>query len=162
MTKRRLVRQLEVETTDLEDLYAEARALVAHHQGWITLIPVVPAEDEPPRSMGPIASLVGSSRYDVPVATWVPGSVGRRGAKPDALGIQHSQGIRVQGLLADHGVPVPPQWRLAQDHPRRGLIVHPPVGCPMEAMFPWLLQAAGALARRELKGRWRAQVHSAG
>lgn len=144
---------------ELDLLVAATGPLAEQHAGWVTLLPDVPADYEPSQPLGPIASMVASSRYEVPVATWVAGAVGRRGLKPDSLGIQHSTGAGAVRRLAEEGAPVPHGWRLVQDHPRRGLIVEPPLGTSLADMLQWLVRAGALLSKVPFTGRWHAEVH---
>lgn len=156
---RREVRHLEIGPLDLDALCGAAQPLASLHAGWITLSPQLPAEDEPPPP-SPLAAVFGATGHDAPLCSWVPGRLGRGGVKPDALGIQHSTGTRSAARLAERGVAVPDGWKVVQDHPRRGLVVQPPIETPLGAMLGWLLRAGAALSRVDFSGRWKARVHA--
>lgn len=144
---------------DLQRLADEASRLVGGG-GWITVAPLVPEDDRPEPDTGPISSLFSAGRHEVPLCSWVPARQGRR-AKPDSLGIQHSTGTKSAARLAARGVPVPGGWKVLQDHPRRGLVVAPPVGTSVEAMFDWLLRAGSSLSKVDFDGRWDVRIHRA-
>jgi len=95
----------------------------------------------------------------VPVCTWVAGGVGRHGVEPDALGIEHAAGPRALVTLAERGRPLPAGWRQMQDHPRRGIVVHTPVGTPHRDQLDWLLAAGEELSLVALTGDWLATVY---
>ncbi len=67
----------------------------------------------------------------VPLATWTPGEIG----------IQHMAGARFARFLADKGVPVPEEWYVVADHPRRGLVVRT-YDAPEAEVLRWLVRAA--------------------
>ena len=48
-----------------------------------------------------------------PLATWTPGEIG----------VQHMVGPRVTRFLAERGCPVPEEWYVADESPKRGLVV---------------------------------------
>jgi hypothetical protein len=78
--------------------------------------------------------------------------------QPDSIGIQHAAGSRVLGRLASAGLALPEGWRLAQDHPRRGLVVTPTSGAPHGDVLTWILEAGAVLSAVRLTGEWRAEV----
>ncbi len=145
-------------TPDQPDaVLAEMDRLSTSHGGWINVAPGVREEDEPPPQMG-LGLLFAGTIHDVPVCTWVPGKVGRRGIERDSLGIQHNAGTKTVARLATLGVPVPPDWRREQDHPRRGLVLRVPTGVAHAEQLSWLLAAATALSTVPLTGEWEARV----
>jgi hypothetical protein len=131
--------------------------LGAKHSGWINLIPLVREEDQPDEPTG-LVSLFSGTIHPIPVCTWVPGGVGRKGVERDSIGIQHDTGPKVVARLASLGVPLPPGWRWQQDHPRRGLVVRPPLEAAHGQQLAWLLEAGSALSRVKLTGRWEARI----
>ena len=125
--------------------------------GWINFSPGLNVE-EPPAPSTTLGMLLASRGPTVPLATWVPA----QGREPSTAGIEHSQGPRVVRTLAERGVPVPEGWRVAQDHPRRGLVVVPAPGVGDEALdtvLGWLLRAAAVLCPLPRSGRWRADCY---
>lgn len=149
---------IEFHPGDPEAVCAWMRRL-AGSGGWLNIEPGVDERDlPPPRS--PLAALVGARGPDVPLATWVPARTGRRRRRPAAVGVQHAAGPRAARLLADRGVPVPPGWRVVQDHPRRGLAAEVPDGTAPEDVIAWLVAATEALSTVPLTGTWRAVVHT--
>jgi hypothetical protein len=131
--------------------------LSAVHQGWINFNPGVREEDVP-APPGAFGALFGSNIHDIPICTWVPGAMGRKGAERDSLGIQHSAGTKVVAHLATLGLPLPTGWRWQQDHPRRGLVVRVPTDVSHAVQLDWLLRAGAALTIVPLTGEWEAQV----
>jgi hypothetical protein len=131
--------------------------LGAKHGGWINLTPLVREEDQPSPPDGLMAIFSGPI-HEIPVCTWVPGRLGRKGVERDSLGIQHDTGSKVVARLASLGVPLPPGWRWQQDHPRRGLVVRPPLDVAHADQLAWLLEAGIALSRVRLTGRWEVKV----
>jgi hypothetical protein len=120
--------------------------------------PEVPSsEEEPPQSL--LGTLVSGPRHDAPVCTWMPGTTGRRRARPATVGIQHSTGTKAVARMAGAGVPVPEGWRVRQDHPRRGLVVQPTLATPLSVQLDWLVRAGAALCRAPYEGRWEVVAH---
>jgi hypothetical protein len=130
------------------------------HKGWINLRPLLPPEEEPPAPTG-LDMLFSLSVHDVPTCTWVTGKEGRRGVEPDSLGVQHSAGTKALAHLGSLGVGLPRDWRPAQDHPRRGIVVLAPPGTGHAEELAWLLAAGSALSGVKVTGKWQAEVHDA-
>lgn len=154
-------RRIDTVAFRVDDTDAVVRAmddLGAAHRGWINLLPQVPADEEPPPP-SPLTSVFSSDIYVVPVCTWVVGKQGRHGVRPDAVGIQHATGPRAIRRLASVGVPLPEGWRWTQDHPRRGIVVHPSALATHTEVLDWVMRAASALCPIRLTGDWTARVH---
>jgi hypothetical protein len=137
---------------------AHMERLGAEHRGWVNLQPGIREEDAPPPPT-PLGLVFSSDLYEVPVCTWVAGHVTRHGLAADSLGVQHATGPRVVARLASLGLVLPEGWRWVQDHPRRGLVVRPPVGTPCDTQLRWLLDVGAALSGVPLTGTWRALVY---
>jgi hypothetical protein len=133
--------------------------LAAAHDGWINVQPAVRPEDEPPPRSGLSTLLLAGAVHDVPLATWVPGKRTSKGDQPDSVGVQHAAGARVVPRLEAVHAGLPEGWQLAQDHPRRGLVVSPSVGADHDEVLAWILEAASVLSTVRLSGDWLAEVH---
>ena len=155
-------RPTEIEFVDATDdrLLTSARDVEARGEGWINLEPVVDEEHQPMQA-GPFAFLAGPS-HEIPTGTWLPGRHQTDGeTKPTTIGLQHAAGARVVATLRDRGLPLPDQWRVTQDHPRRGLVVSIPASvADLGTVLAWLLKAAEAVCSVPTTGRWRASVHA--
>ena len=129
-------------------------------KGWVNFEPAVDVDDVPP-SGSETFSLFSGRGPVVPLGTWTPRTVGRRGrVDPAMLGLQHPAGSKARPLLAELGHAVPEGWIVVQDHVRKGLVVSvPPAVGPADALR-WLLQAARLLSTIPLTGGWRAAVYS--
>jgi hypothetical protein len=137
-------------------------SMAAEHRGWINLRPRVHQEAEDGDAPVPGAGLFGvfgGAGPPVPLCTWTPGEQRRRGVGPASLGVQHAVGPKVVRWLAEFGVPVPDGWVVAQDHPKRGLVVHPAPEVGPEEALEWLLRVGDAVCRLPLTGRWVAAVY---
>ena len=113
---------------------------------YVNLRPGVEADDVPP-SRGVLGGLFSSRGPVVPLATWTPGEIG----------LQHGVGQYVTRFLAEHGSPVPEEWYVVAEHPRRGLVVRT-YQFPPEDTLPWLVRAATAVCPVDITGPWRAVV----
>lgn len=118
-----------------------------HEAVFINLSPGVDADDVPSRTA--LAHLVGNRGPTVPLATWTPGEIG----------IQHMAGQRVTRLLAEKGCPVPEEWYVAAEHPKRGLVLKT-YQSPPEDTLRWLAQAARLLCPLEIVYPWQAVVRT--
>lgn len=114
---------------------------------YVNLRPGVDADDVPPASG--LGSLFGNRGAAVPLATWTPGEIG----------LQHGIGQRAAPALHDRGVPVPDEWYVVSDHPKRGLVLRTYQAPPAETLA-WLVRAARALCPLPITGPWRAEVRS--
>ena len=128
-------------------------------RGWVNFEPAVHVEDVPPEGSGAFSMFSGRGPV-VPLATWTPGSVTRRGRRePVMLGLQHPSGSKAKPLLAKLGNAVPEGWVVVQDHVRKGLVVAVPGDAGPEVALEWLLRAARLLSTIPLTGGWRAAVY---
>lgn len=133
--------------------------LAVEGKGWVNFEPAVHVEDVPAEGSGVFSVFSGRGPV-VPLATWTPASVSRRGRpSPAMLGLQHPAGAKAQPLLAERGRPVPAGWVVVQDHVRKGLVVHVPADVGPGDALSWLLAAAAALSTIPLVGTWRASVY---
>lgn len=156
--RRRLVQHLEFSGGDRGGALDAMRRLSAARDGWINFLPGVPEEevDEPPAGL--FNALFGTAQPPVSMCTWLPASTARRHGE-ETVGVMHARGRFALRQLSSMGVPLPPGWRVRQDHGKRGLIVHPPAGAPHDAVLDWLLCAGAALAMMPLTGTWQARVY---
>ncbi len=136
-------------TLRLELPDGDVAPLLAHLEGAVfaNLSPGVDADQVPARS--PLGQLFGASGPTVPLATWTPGEIG----------IQHAAGTRVARTLAERGVPVPQEWYVAADHPKRGLVIKTYRSPPAETL-DWLVRAATVLCPLPIVGPWVAGVRT--
>lgn len=114
---------------------------------FINISPGVDADDVPPRTA--LAHLVGNRGPTVPLATWTPGEIG----------IEHMAGQRVTRLLAEKGCPVPEEWYVAAEHPKRGLVLKTYQSPPADTLR-WLVEAARLLCPLEIAYPWQAVVRT--
>jgi len=110
--------------------------------------PGVESEDAPPERSG-LAQLFGNRGPDIPLATWTPGEIG----------IQHAAGQRVVRTLAERGCPVPEEWYVVSDHPKRGLVLRTYQFPPADTL-PWLARAAALLCPVPITRPWPAVVRT--
>lgn len=117
--------------------------------GWVNLRPEIDESEgsPPPLSTSWVSSVFSSKGPVVALATWHPGE--------RSAGIQHASGPKLA-----RRVDVPAGWRVAQDHPRRGLVLRVPVGVPDVEVLRWLVAASAPLTDIRHHGRWVGEVHS--
>ncbi len=114
---------------------------------FINISPGVDVDEVPPRSG--LAHLVGNRGPTVPLATWTP----------EEIGIQHMAGQKVTKLLAERGCPVPDDWYVASEHPKRGLVLQT-YQSPPEETLRWLVEACRRLCPLEIHYPWQAVVRT--
>lgn len=112
---------------------------------FINISPGVDADEVPPRTG--LTHLFGNRGPTVPLATWTPGEIG----------IQHMVGQKVTRFLAERGCPVPAEWYVASEHPKRGLVLKTHQA-PAEETLRWLVEAARRLCPLEIVYPWQAVV----
>lgn len=142
---------------DRDEVLARMADLAASRAGWLILDPQVEADDlaRAPRTGG----LFSGRGPAVPELSWVPGRPGRRGTPPISVGLRHASGPKlVDRLAADHH-PLPGDWDVVDDSPRRGLVAKLPDGANQSMVLAWLLRAAELATVVPLTGRWRASEH---
>jgi hypothetical protein len=81
-----------------------------------------------------------------PLATVMAATNGRR-PRPIEVGIQHRAGVKAAGQLREAQLFVPDAARVAQDHPRRGLVVQWPETADVAVLAAWLFPAMRVLGR---------------
>lgn len=114
---------------------------------FINISPGVDADQVPARSG--LTSIFGNRGPLVPLATWTPGE----------MGLQHGVGSRAAPWLAEHGCPVPDQWYIAADNPKRGLVMKTYDSAATETLA-WLVRASDLLCPFDAVFPWQAVVRS--
>ena len=123
--------------------------LLEHLDGavFINISPGVDADQVPVRSG--LTSIFGNRGPLVPLATWTPGE----------MGLQHGVGARAAPWLAEHGCPVPDEWYVAADNPKRGLVLKT-YDAPAADVLAWLVRASDLLCPFDAVFPWQAVVRS--
>lgn len=159
MVRGRPFEQIQFDPDDTGAVVARMRELADAHDGWINLLPGVPEEEVEQPTASVFSALFGTAQPPVSMCTWMPERPRTRRTGEATVGIMHPRGRFAASQLASMGVPVPPGWRVRQDHGRRGLILHPPSGATDRRVLDWMLRAGAALAMVPLTGRWQARVY---
>jgi hypothetical protein len=122
--------------------------LLDHLEGavFINVSPGVDADQVPLKS---VTSIFGNRGPLVPLATWTPGEIG----------VQHGVGSRAAPWLADHGCPVPDEWYVAADNPKRGLVLKT-YATPAAETLAWLVKASDLLCPFDAVFPWQAVVRT--
>jgi len=81
-----------------------------------------------------------------PLATVMASSHGRR-PRPAQVGIQHRAGTKAAAQLREESLILPDGARVAQDHPRRGLVVEWSQAPDIAELVSWLFPAIRVLGR---------------
>jgi hypothetical protein len=125
--------------------------------GWINLTPKIEGNEES-KPLG-FFTLFGGGSTGVTMCTWIPKSDDPSGRDQIRLGITHNTGLRAVAQLQSVAFPIPENWGVEQDHPRRGLVLNVPSDEPNERVLAWAIGAGGSLSRAGRVGAWRAEVH---
>jgi hypothetical protein len=153
-------RYVEFEPDRAGAVVAEMEAIGRTGAGWVNLEPAVEVEDVAAAGSGTFALFSGRGPV-VPLATWTPAKLPRRGrTEPAMIGLQHPAGLKAKPLLAQLGHPVPDGWVVVQDHVRKGLVVALPEGVHAADALSWVMRAARLLSAVPLTGQWRAAVYA--
>jgi hypothetical protein len=129
-------------------------------QGWINLLPGVDADEDETQTVPPgLFSLFSNRQPPVTMATLMPARPTKRGIEGVTIGLLHPTGPKAVARLSEAGVAVPPDWRVRQDHARRGLVLLTTLGASESAIIEWGIRAGTALCRREMTGQWQAVVY---
>jgi hypothetical protein len=160
VTSRRDVDSFEFTPPAFDRVTGYLHHLTEAGQGWINLLPGVDADEDESQTVPPgLFSLFSSRQPPVTMATLMPARPSRRGIEGVTVGLLHPTGPKAVARLAEAGVPVPVDWRVRQDHPRRGLVLLSPVGASETGIIDWVIRAGTALCRREMTGQWQAVVY---
>ncbi|HEV2760858.1 MAG TPA: hypothetical protein VGV86_14960 [Acidimicrobiales bacterium] len=152
-------RYLEFQPHRAEEVVAVLTEMAETGRGWVNFEPAVHVDDVPAEGSGAFSLFSGRGPV-VPLGTWTPGSLSRRGRRePAMLGLQHPAGSKAKPLLAELGNAVPEGWAVVQDHVRKGLVVAVPGDVGADVALEWLLRAARLLSTIPLTGGWRAAVY---
>jgi hypothetical protein len=144
--------------TEPEPVVRQMERLQAAQRGWMNLRPQVRDDEEPEERPPGLLGAFSAAGPPVPLCTWTAGERRRRGVGPSSIGVQHAAGPKAARRLAELGAPVPAGWQVVQDHPRRGLVVRPPVEEPLGEVLTWLLWAGQWLCVPAVTGWWTAAV----
>lgn len=132
------------DTTAAESLFEE---VFTTESSWCNLV-FEPMEDED--GQGPIDSplfgFLAARGPANPLATIMAPSEGRK-SRPAQVGIQHQAGTKAATQLREESLLLPAGARVAQDHPRRGLVVEWPADAGIATVVAWLFPAMRVLGR---------------
>jgi hypothetical protein len=144
---------IEFDRDDRGAVLAHMRAVAARSRGWVNVQPM-PVNEEDAESKTSLFS--GPAPPKLPLCTWAIEQ--RRGRVEATIGVQHGFGDRVAPRLRERGVTAPEDWRVVQDHRRRGLVVSIPPDTDPEVALDWLVRAGEELAIAPTTGRWAAEL----
>jgi hypothetical protein len=160
VTARRDVDSFEFTPPDIDRVSGYLHHLTEAGQGWINLLPGVDADEEERQTMPPgLFSLFSNRQPPVTMATLVPPRPARRGIEGVTVGLLHPTGAKSAARLGEAGVAIPSDWRVRQDHARRGLVLLASLGAPDADIVNWAIRAGTALCRTEMTGQWKAVVY---
>jgi hypothetical protein len=153
----RTVERLAFDPGAPEPVLAFMLRLSAAGEGWVNFIPR-PLEDGRSTRLRALTLFSGDAS-GVTMGTWVPARLDERTVVNASLGLTHATGRRALAQLRDASLELPAGWIVAQDHPRRGLVITLPVGVAHEVIVTWAVRAVHVLSPGTRIGPWRAEVH---
>lgn len=131
--------------------------LVRSVGGWINVLPEI--SDDTPVPDTPSFLAVFSKRGPVvPMATFTPAESDSR-PKPAMLGLQHGLAGRAKDRLNASDARIPETWRVATDHPKRGIVIELPDAVTDREIAAWLLHAAALACMVPHTGRADVMVY---
>jgi hypothetical protein len=160
VTTRRDVDKFEFTPPAFDRVTGYLHHLTEAGQGWINLLPGVDTDEEESQTVPPgLFSLFSSRQPPVTMATLMPARPSKRGVEGVTVGLLHPTGAKAVARLGEAGVAVPLDWRVRQDHARRGLVLLAPLGAAETDIIGWTIRAGTVLCRREMTGQWQAVVY---
>lgn len=151
--------QIEFTVTSPEAAVEAVSELVAARSGWINLFPEVDEDEAAAVTPSPVGALFRAPGPPIPQATLMAPTDGRRGPKPAQLGMTHGVGSAVVRRLAAEGLAVPEDWKVVQDHVRRGLVIRLDDPPDVDRAVTFALRAGTLLCPIDTTGGWLAEVH---
>lgn len=133
--------------------------LVEARGGWINLLPEVDEHDALVVTPNPVSAIFRAPGPPIPQGTLIAPTETRRGRKPGQLGMSHGVGTQVVRRLAAEGLVKPDDWKVVQDHVRRGLVIRLDDPPDVDRAVTWALQAGTLLCPIPTTGAWLAEVH---
>jgi hypothetical protein len=160
VTTRREVDKFEFVPPAFDRVTGYLHHLTEAGEGWINLLPGVDTDEDDRQTMPPgIFALFSNRQPPVTMATIVPARPAKRGIEGVTVGLLHPTGSKAVARLDEAGAAVPRDWRVRQDHARRGLVLLTPLGTPEAEIIDWAIRAGTALCRRDMTGQWQAVVY---
>ena len=159
MPRRERPEQIEFTVTDPAAVVEAVGELVDARGGWVNLYPEVDEDEAAAVTPSAVASIFRAPGPPIPQATLIAPTDGRRGRKPAQLGMTHGVGSAVVRRLAAEGLVLPDEWKVVQDHVRRGLVVRLDDPPDVDRALTWALRAGTLLCPIATTGGWLAEVH---
>jgi hypothetical protein len=139
-----------------DDLAEVVSALHELREGdWVNIEPYIDQadlDDLRARSPHPLVRAFQKAGAPIPLGTIA------RTAHGLSIGLEHSHGARALPFLREHEAGKPADWKLKQDHPRRGMVFEVPATTDLDAAVRWILRAAKLLASVRVGREWTALV----
>lgn len=130
---------------DLDALGSLFTQVLAAEGSWCNVV-FEPIEDENMPEESALFGFLTARGPANPLATIMAPTTGRR-PTPAQVGIQHRAGTKAAAQLREEALVLPDGARVAQDHPRRGLVVEWPADVDVAYLVAWLFPAMRILQR---------------
>lgn len=146
-------RLIEFTEDDLEEV---VHAVTALRDGeWMNIEPFVEEEDLDElrsRIPHPLVRMFQKAGAPIPL-----GTLARTGAVL-SVGLEHSHAARAIPFLRENGIVTPREWKIKQDHPRRGIVLEVAADTPPAELITWIVGAGRVLSSLRMGRSWTALV----
>ena len=146
-------RLIEFTDDDLEEVADAVRVL--RDGEWLNIEPFISEEDldELHRSIPhPLVRMFQKAGAPIPL-----GTLARTGAVL-SVGLEHPHAARAIPFLRDNGVVTPREWKVKQDHPRRGIVLEVAADTSPAVLITWIVDAGRLLSAARIDRHWTALV----
>ena len=146
-------RLIEFTDDDLEEVADAVRVL--RDGEWLNIEPFVSEEDLDElhhRIPHPLVRMFQKAGAPIPL-----GTLARTGAVL-SVGLEHPHAARAIPFLRDNGVVTPREWKIKQDHPRRGIVLEVAADTSPVTLITWIVDAARLLSAARIERSWTALV----
>jgi hypothetical protein len=144
-----------IEFTD-DELGDVADAVAALRDGeWCNIEPYLDQDDLDElrnRIPHPLVRMFQKAGAPIPL-----GTIARTGGVL-SVGLEHPHAAKAIVFLRDNGVATPREWKIKQDHPRRGIVLEVAAATPPTELLTWLTRAGRMLSSARIGREWTALV----
>ena len=146
-------RLIEFTDDDLDEVVTAVRDL--RDGEWLNIEPYLREEDLHElrdRIPHPLVRMFQKAGAPIPL-----GTLARTGAVL-SVGLEHPHAAKAIPYLRDNGVLTPREWKIKQDHPRRGIVLEVAADTAPVMLITWIVDAARLLSAARIERSWTALV----
>lgn len=143
---------------DTASIAALIRDVLAAEGSWCNIVSE-PVDDDSTADESPLFGFLAARGPANPLGTVMAAPSGK-GSGVAHIGIQHRAGTKAAAQLREASLTLPEGARVAQDHPRRGLVVEWPSTHDAASLGAWLLASMRVLGRAPTTGHVLYEWHT--